>query len=138
MEFTFGKVTPTKALKTKLQTAQNKLIGLLLNLPSRPLLTANHNIMLSVGWLLVADRVQFLAMGLVYKIHYTTKIPMYLSRYFQNVKDVHHHNTRGSSTNHIQPSFSSKFVRILYHQLVELPNDSHKGEQIPCPLSSLP
>ena len=96
----------SKALKIKLQTAQNKLIRLLLNLPSRAHLTANH--MLSMGWLLVADRVQFLAMGLVYKIHYTSKIPMYLSRYFQNVKDVHHHNTRGSSTNHVQPRFSTK------------------------------
>ena len=96
----------TKALKTKLQTAQNKLIRLLLNLPSRAHLTANH--FLSMGWLLVADRVQFLAIVLVYKIHYTTKIPMYLSKYFQNVKDVHHHNTRGSSTNHVQPRFNSK------------------------------
>ena len=64
----------TKALKTKLQTAQNKLIRLLLNLPPRAHLTANH--MLTVGWLLLADRVQFPAMGLVYKIHYTTKIPI--------------------------------------------------------------
>ena len=96
----------TKALKTKLQTAQNKLIRLLLKLPSRAHLTANH--MLNVGWLLVADRVQFLAMGLVYKIHYTSKIPTYLSKYFKNVKDVHHHNTRGSSTNHVQPRFNSK------------------------------
>ena len=105
MEFMSGTVT-TEALKTKLQTAQNKLIRLLLKLPSRAHLTANH--MLSVGWLLVADRVQFLAMGLVYKIHYTSKIPMYLSKYFINVKDVHHHNTRGSSTNHVQPRFNSK------------------------------
>ena len=51
-------------------------------------LTANH--MLSMGCLLVADRKQFLAMGLVYKIHYTNKYS-YLSRYFQNVKDEHQH-----------------------------------------------
>ena len=55
-------------------------------------------------------------MGQVYEIHYTSEIPMYLSRYFQNVKDVHHHNTIGSSTNHMQP-----FVCLLYHQNVELP-----------------
>ena len=96
----------SKALKTKLQTAQNKLVRLLLNLPSRAHLTANH--FTNVGWLLVADRVQFLAMGLVYKIHYTNKIPMYLSKYFINVKDVHQYNTRGSSTNHVQPRFGSK------------------------------
>ena len=33
---------------------------------------------------------------------------MYLSKYFKNVKDVHQYNTRGSSTNHVQPRFSSK------------------------------
>ena len=104
-----------KALKIKLQTAQNKLIRLLLNLPSRAHLTANH--MISVGWLLVADRVQFLAMGLVYKMHYTTKIPMYLSRHFQNVKDVHHHNTRGSYANHVQPCLAPKKVQIHSHPI---------------------
>merc|ERR1712215_195324 len=94
-----------KALKTKLQTAQNKLVRLLLNLPSRTHLTYTH--FLSVGWLRVEDRVKQLAMGLVYKIHYSTDIPRYLSNYFQNVKDQHSYNTRGSSTNHVQPRFGS-------------------------------
>ena len=104
MEFMSGSVMP-QGPWTKLQTAQNKL-RLLHNLPSRAHLTANH--FLSIGWLLVADRVQFLAMCLVYKIHYAIKIPMYLSKYFTNVKDVHQYNTRGSSTNHVPPRFGSK------------------------------
>ena len=102
MEYTYG---TSKALKTRLQTAQNKLVRLQLNLPSRAHL--NHDNFISLGWLTVADRVQHLAMGLVYKIHYTTKIPMYLTKYFQNVKDVHNYNTRGSSTDHVQPRFGS-------------------------------
>ena len=60
-----------------------------------------------MGWLTVADRVQQIAMGLGYKIHYTSKIPMYLTNYFLKVKDVHGHNTRGSSTNHVQPRFNT-------------------------------
>ena len=53
------------------------------------------------------DRVQYLAMGLVHKIHYSTEIPMYLSNYFRNVNTVHSHNTRGSATNHVQPRFGT-------------------------------
>ena len=87
-------------------SAQNKLVRLLLNLPSRTHLTANH--LISTGWLRVADRVQFLALSLVHKIHFSTKIPLYLSKYFQKVKDLHHHNTRGSSTDHVQPRYGSK------------------------------
>ena len=70
-------------------------------------LQLNHDHFVSLGWLTVADRVQHLAMGLIYKIHNTTKIPMYLTNYFQNVKDVHKYNTRGSSTDHVQPRFGS-------------------------------
>lgn len=95
----------SKALKNRLQTAQNKLVRLQHNLPSRAHL--NHSHFVSLGWLTVADRVQHLAMGLVYKIHYTTKVPMYLTSYFKNVKDVHSYNTRGSSTDHVQPRYRS-------------------------------
>ena len=86
-------------------TAQNKLVRLQLNLPSRAHL--NHDHFTSLGWLTVADRVQHLAMGLVFKIHNTTKIPMYLTDYFLKVKDRHNYNTRGSSTDHVQPRHGS-------------------------------
>ena len=46
-------------------------------------------------------------MGLVHKIRYSTKIPMYLSNYFLNVNKVHTHNTRGSATNHVQARFGT-------------------------------
>ena len=50
------------------------------------------------------------------------KIPLYLSKYFLNV--VHnYYNTRGSSTKHFQPRFSSSISSNLswYHQDVEYP-----------------
>ena len=95
----------SKTLKTRLQTSQNKLVRLLLGLTPRTHLTPAH--FDSLGWLRVDDRVQHLAMGLVHKIRYSTKIPLYLSKYFHNVNEVHSHNTRGSATNHVQPRFGT-------------------------------
>ena len=96
----------SKALKIKLQTSQNKLVRLLLDLSSRTHLTSAH--FDNLGWLRVDDRVQLLAMGLVYKIHYTSMVPMYMSEFFPKVKEYHDHNTRGSSTNHVKPRFGTK------------------------------
>ena len=95
----------SKTLQTRLQTSQNKLLRLLLALAPRTHLTPAH--FSKVGRLRVEDRVKQLALGLVYKIHYTSLIPQYMSNYFQNVKDLHNHNTRGSSTNHVKPRFRS-------------------------------
>ena len=106
MQFTSWYHNTTKALKTRLQTSQNKLVRLLLGLkPTTHLIHAHFT---RVGWLRVEDRVQQLAMGLVYKIHHNLDIPMYLSKYFTNVNEVHNHNTRGSSTDHVQPRFGTK------------------------------
>ena len=95
----------TKAVKTRLQTSQNKLVRLLLGLSPTTHLTPVH--FARVGWLRVEDRVQQLAMGLAYKIHHNLKIPLYLAKYFTNVNEVHSHYTRGSSTNHVQPRFGT-------------------------------
>ena len=96
----------SKTLKTRLQTSQNKLVRLQLGLHPRSHLTPTH--FSEVGWLRVEDRVKQLALSLVYKIHYTSLVPQYMSSYFQNVKDLHNHNTRGSSTNHVKPRFRTK------------------------------
>ena len=83
-----------------------------------------------MGWLRVDDRVLQLAMGLVYKIHYTTLIPKYLSKYFTNIKDVHNYNTRGSATDHFQPRVKtnkgSNSFFLLCHQNVESLTKGHK------------
>ena len=117
----------SKALKTRLQTSQNKLVRLLLSLPPRSHLTPAH--FFKVGWLRVEDRVKQLALGLVYKIHYTSLIPSYLSNYFQNVKDRHDHYTRGSKTNHVKHRFATKketkVILPLRHNNVERPSKPH-------------
>ncbi|XP_061773774.1 probable RNA-directed DNA polymerase from transposon BS isoform X1 [Nerophis ophidion] len=95
----------SKTLKSRLQTFQNKLIRLLLDLHPRSHLNPTH--FSKVGWLRVEDRVKQLALSLVYKIRYTSLIPKYMSNYFLNVNDRHNHNTRGSSTNHVKPRFRS-------------------------------
>ena len=95
----------SKPLKTRLQTSQNKLVRLLLGLSPRTHLTPTHFDRLD--WLRVDDRVQHLAMGLVHKIRYSTRIPLYLSKYFLKVNEVHSHYTRGSATNHVQPRFGT-------------------------------
>ncbi|XP_061908000.1 uncharacterized protein LOC133653025 [Entelurus aequoreus] len=93
----------SKTLKSKLQTSQNKLVRLLLDLHPRSHLTPTH--FSKVGWLKVEDRVKQLPLSLVYKIRYTSLIPKYMSNYFLNVNDRYNHNTRGSSTNHVKPRF---------------------------------
>ena len=95
----------SKVNKNRLQTSQNKLVRLLLDLTPLTHLTPDH--FAKVGWLRVDDRVKQLSMCLVYKIHHTSLIPKYLSQYFQNVCDRHDHNTRGSSINHVKPRFKT-------------------------------
>ena len=93
----------SKEIKTRLQTSQNKLVRLLLGLTPLTHLTPAH--FDSLGWLRVEDRVQQLAMCQVHKIRYSSETPLYLRNYFLNVNAAHSHNTRGSSTNHVQPRF---------------------------------
>ena len=121
----------SKVLKTRLQTSQNKLVRLLLSLPPRSHLTPAH--FFKVGWLRVEDRVKQLALGLVYKIHYTSLIPSYLSNYFQNVKDRHDHYTRGSKTNHVKHRFATKKGQNSFsHYATTMWND------LPSPIRDIP
>ena len=103
----------SKVNKYRLQTSQNKLVRLLLDLTPTTHLTPDH--FAKVGWLRVDDRVKQLSMCLVYKIHYTSLIPKYLSQYFQNVCDHHDHNTRGSSINHVKPRFKTNLGLTYAH-----------------------
>ena len=94
------------ALKTKLQTSQNKLIRLLLGLGPMTHLDAIH--FHSLGWLKVENRVKQLKLGLTFKIVNAAfpsmpPVPEYLSNYFKRVSDSHRHNTRGSANNDLVP-----------------------------------
>ena len=92
----------TMPLKTKLQTSQNKLIRLLLDL--RPMTHISPTHFAGLGWLNVEDRVKQLKMGLTFKIinanlSSTPTVPAYLIKHLQKVSDTHNYNTRGSANN---------------------------------------
>ena len=85
------------ALKTRLQTAQNKLVRLLHGLNPRAHLNPSHFVRLN--WLKVISRVRQLALVQVFKIRTSKQTPKYLQNYFKNTSEVHNYNTRGSATN---------------------------------------
>lgn len=85
----------TVALKGRLQTAQNKLARLILKLQPRTHLSQTH--FDSLKWLRVEERVSQLKLCMVHNILGNT-VPQYLSGYFNRVRNVHGHATRGSLT----------------------------------------
>ena len=101
-----------KPLKTKLQTSQNKLVRLLLNLPYRTHLTPAH--FTKLGWLRVEERVHQLAMCLVFRILRET-VPKYLSNYFTRVSDAHRYFTRGSSSDLVPPKFKTLMGKNAFY-----------------------
>lgn len=90
----------TSNLKHRLQTSQNKLIRLILDLPIRTHLETCH--FERVGWLRVEDRVHQLQLGMIHKIVYGD-VPKYFRNYFNKVNEVHRYSTRGSATDFIPP-----------------------------------
>ena len=90
----------TGNLKHRLQTSQNKLIRIILDLPIRTHLESSH--FERVGWLKVEDRVSQLQLGMVHKIVHGD-VPKYFKNYFKRVNEVHRYSTRGSSTDFVPP-----------------------------------
>ena len=91
-------------LKTKLQTSQNKMIRLVLKLhPRTHLLPAHFH---RLKWLQVKERVSHMKMCMVHRI-VKNEVPNYLVKYFENVRDIHRYNTRGSSTDFVPYKFES-------------------------------
>lgn len=86
----------SKRLKNRLQTAQNKLIRVVLKLPPRTHLDSQH--FKSLGWLTVEDRVTMLKLRLVHGI-FLDSAPSYFRGYFKRVSDSHNHRTRASDAN---------------------------------------
>ena len=85
----------SKALKDKLQTAQNKLIRVVLKLPPRKSLYASH--FKALGWLKVEDRVAMFKIRMVHGVFYDS-VPSYFRGYFTRVSDAHTYRTRASDT----------------------------------------
>lgn len=95
----------SKYFKNKLQTSQNKLVRIILNLPPRTHLDPIH--FQRLGWLKVEERVCQIEITMVHKI-LKGDVPKYLSNFFRRVRDVHSHSTRGSATDFVPPRVQTK------------------------------
>ena len=84
-----------KAVKLKLQTAQNKLVRVVLKLPRFS--HVGQPQFAELNWLSVADRVSHLKLCVTHKILFST-VPRYLENYFKLVRETHTHATRGRET----------------------------------------
>ena len=108
-------------VKTRFQTTQNRLIRYILNYDGRHhLCSEDFNL---VGWLNVNDRIEYLSLCLMYKIH-IKKAPAYLC----DVKLVSHsYNTRKKELSYIVPKVKShgqktfKYCSIKYWNSLPLP-----------------
>jgi len=99
-------------LKHRLQTSQNKLLRLILDLPIRTHLESSH--FEWVGWLKVEDRVSQMQLGMVHQIVYGD-VPTYFRNYFNIVNEVHRYSTRGSSTDFVPPKQSFLYVGTTWY-----------------------
>jgi hypothetical protein len=79
-----------------------------------------------IGYLNVADRVQFLRLNHVFKINSESAAP-YLSQHFTRVSTFHNHNTRGSSFNFVVPAVKGHAAKTFYYNAIKdwnkLPNN---------------
>ena len=75
-------------IKKKLQTSQNKLVGVILKLHPRTHLLPAH--FTNLGWLRVEERVSQFKMCLVHRIR-SNVAPNYFCDYFNKVSDTHSH-----------------------------------------------
>ena len=101
----------TAALKGRLQTAQNKLVRLILKLQPRTHLTNTH--FNSLKWLRVEERVSQIKLCMVHKI-LRNAVPQYLWGYFVTVRNVHEHATRGSPTDLVPDRFNRVVVQNTF------------------------
>ena len=101
----------TAALKGRLQTAQNKLVRLILKLQPRTHTTNTH--LNSLKWLRVEERVAQIKLCMVHKI-LRNAVPQYLWGYFVTVRNVHEHATRGSPTDLVPDRFNRVVVQNTF------------------------
>ena len=107
----------TKKLKTRFQTAQNKLVRYILGLsPRQSLSVADFN---KLNWLNVDCRVSYLQLSLMYSIHCNTA-PSYMC----NVVPVRHaYNTRRSDLSYVVPHVKSHGAKSFQVTALKLWNN---------------
>jgi len=105
-----------KKIKTKLQTAQNKLVRFILGFHSRQSVGCNE--LKSLKWLDVSRRVQYLSLSIMFNIHHKTA-PAYLC----NIVPVSHsHNTRRSNSCYVIPMAKSQGCKTFIICAIKLWN----------------
>ena len=107
----------SKCIKTKLQSAQNRIVRYILNYSSRQHLSfVDFN---KLKWLNVSFRVDYLTLNLMYSIH-TKCAPSYLC----NVEPVNHqYSTRRSSQAYVLPNVKSQGSKTFIFNAVKLWNE---------------
>ena len=99
-----------KALKRKLQIAQNKVIRFINQLRPRTRITSD--ILMNLNLLNVEIGVKQLRLNHVHKIFYNL-CPSYLQENFVPLRDVQHHNTRSSGYKFLVPKASRTLPFII-------------------------
>ncbi len=115
-------------LKSKLQTTQNKMVRLVLDLDPRSHIDSQH--FQQLNWLPSDKRVDHLMLCQVFKIRNNTA-PMYMREYFVPQDSLHSHNTRlrnkgGYCLPKIKGSGSKSFCFLGAKLWNELPSDITK------------
>lgn len=109
----------TLQTKTRLQSTQNRLIRLVLNLPSKEHLSTRH--FSDVGWLPVGSRVDQIKILHVHRI--VNKLaPCYLSENFTLVSEIHDHCTRSSLNCFYLPKVGSNSIKSFFYTSIKLWN----------------
>ena len=94
-----------KSFKTKLQSAQNRLIRVILGMDPRTHIGRDQFKVLN--WLPVDHRVTLARLTMVHKIKYG-EVPTVLRTCFRHVNEVHSHFTRASIADMVLPGFRTK------------------------------
>ena len=94
----------TQRLKGRLQTAQNKLIRVILRLHPRTHLEPEH--LHKLNWLKVEKCIIYIKLMLTFKI-ILNLAPKYLLNYFLPVRETHQHSTRGRTTDFVPCRFKT-------------------------------
>ena len=105
-------------IKSKFQTAQNKMIRFILGYNSRQHLYVKDFV--RAGFLTVEKRYDYLSVNMMYNVFYG-RAPSYLCN-FKKVEDVHSYNTRKSLLSFVLPEIKTQGKRTFMYNGAKLCN----------------
>jgi len=120
-----------KKFKNKLQVFQNKSVRFIKDMGNRT--SVNYNILNSIDFLNVENRVKQLRLNHVHKIYYN-KSPYYMHSNFTKIKDCHTYSTRSSEYNFFVPPVKGQQTLSFYYNAIKdwniLPNDLKSNQNL--------